>query len=273
MPYEHLKSRQLVHPHRLHGVRYALQAVLLPSLTDAVVVGEWTRQAALSQYGQLTAQRQSHTLMGRVGRERMTGHRHAFYLPADEDGDGYLDHLTIYAPVGLTATEQAALARLERLWAGSEQPEIGLALLGLYSVDGLREAHPWFRSARVWESVTPFVLTRHPKTYRDGYPKVNDRGEQVDGPEDQARREWTALRAVHPGLLELIAVEPIDGHTPHLTRRPLHWPEYRRQRSRGKGTSFGFACGLRLTFAAPVAGPIALGYGCHYGLGQFRPVD
>jgi CRISPR-associated protein Csb2 len=27
----------------------------------------------------------------------------------------------------------------------------------------------------------------------------------------------------------------------------------------------------KLTFAKPIAGPLALGFGCHYGLGMFKP--
>jgi CRISPR-associated protein Csb2 len=30
---------------------------------------------------------------------------------------------------------------------------------------------------------------------------------------------------------------------------------------------------LELEFTEPVAGPFALGYGCHFGLGQFMPLD
>lgn len=29
---------------------------------------------------------------------------------------------------------------------------------------------------------------------------------------------------------------------------------------------------LRLEFPTPIPGPLALGFGCHYGLGMFRPV-
>ncbi|HYF96284.1 MAG TPA: hypothetical protein VD969_29085 [Symbiobacteriaceae bacterium] len=38
--------------------------------------------------------------------------------------------------------------------------------------------------------MTPLVLSRFPKLYTVGTPKLNERGEQRDGPEDQARREW-----------------------------------------------------------------------------------
>ena len=34
------------------------------------------------------------------------------------------------------------------------------------------------------------------------------------------------------------------------------------------GPLFGY--GFEIEFAEPVQGPIALGYGCHFGLGQFH---
>ena len=30
----------------------------------------------------------------------LKGHHHAFYVPTDEDGDGRLDHLTVWTPGG-----------------------------------------------------------------------------------------------------------------------------------------------------------------------------
>ena len=33
-----------------------------------------------------------------------------------------------------------------------------------------------FGESKVWRSLTPFVSTRHPKTHRDGRPKLTDKG-------------------------------------------------------------------------------------------------
>ena len=52
----------------------------------------------------------------------------------------------------------------------------------------------------------------------------------------------------------------------HFTR----WLKFRRMRQKGnghRGDSGGY--GFRLIFKEPVRGPIVLGYGCHFGLGQF----
>ncbi|MFO0767833.1 MAG: hypothetical protein U0231_13835 [Nitrospiraceae bacterium] len=40
--------------------------------------------------------------------KRLINHRHAYYLPTDEDGDGRLDHLTVYAAGGFDPDERGA---------------------------------------------------------------------------------------------------------------------------------------------------------------------
>lgn len=249
----------------VQAARFALDGVPLPRLTDAVDVGDLARWTAMSQFRQVTGRPRSPLFSGRDDSGPLTGHRHAHYLPSDEDLDGRIDHLTIFAPAGLGPEEQAAIARMQRLWKGEHEPEVRLVLLGLFTAEGLAAAHPWCRPSAVWESATPFVLTRYPKQHRDGRPKLNERGEQADGPEDQLRK------SLDPTLPELESVEHIPAC--RLNGRSIRWLEFRRWRSRGGGTSTGFACGLRLRFAAPVAGPLTFGYARHYGLGQFRPVQ
>lgn len=61
----------------------------------------------------------------------------------------------------------------------------------------------------------------------------------------------------------VVELEPIRGERP--------WAAFRRLRSAGRGPAVAQGFGFRLGFAAPVAGPIAVGYGAHFGLGLFRP--
>mgnify|MGYP003428794747 FL=1 len=67
-------------------------------------------------------------------------------------------------------------------------------------------------------------------------------------------------------------VEPLDYAK--ISGKKVRWLEFRRFRNRGGGQladSRGF--GFEIVFAEPVRGPIALGYGCHFGLGQFVAVE
>lgn len=258
-------------PEQIHLVRYALDGKPLPLLTDALKVGEIARQAMLSHLGKVAnpdsaTSRSGHTDEGPV----LHQHRHPFCLPMDEDDDGHIDHLYIYVPEGFAPEELEALASLQKLWSWDE-PDRPLLLLGTLSLGDIRTGRGPWAPASTWSSVTPYVLTRYPKRHRDGRPKLNEFGEQKDGAEDQIRREWALRQAVDPTLPNLVAIEPQAHHT-LKNGRTLRWIQYRRWRQRGSGTTSGFACGFRLHFAAPVAGPIALGYACHFGLGQFRAV-
>ncbi len=58
----------------------------------------------------------------------------------------------------------------------------------------------------------------------------------------------------------------------HSWGRPVPWGAFRTVRARGGGrrsTAAGY--GFRLEFAEEVRGPIAVGYGAHFGLGTFTP--
>lgn len=259
-------------------VRYVLDANPLPLLTDAVKVGELARRAAMSWYGRLHDRAQSTALAGREeGAPLRAQHQHAFYLPTDEDGDGRLDHLTVYAPAGLSAGECRALGRVRALQElGNDRP-VHLLLVGMMGLPGLAASVPYWQAAATWESATPYLLTRHPKQHRDGTAKLTELGEQRDGPEDQIRREWALRREADPTLPELVGVErkaacTLRDEGSGAAIREIRWLQFRRWRSRGPQPSSGMAYGFTLRFAAPLAAPLALGYGCHFGLGQFRPV-
>jgi CRISPR-associated protein Csb2 len=48
--------------------------------------------------------------------------------------------------------------------------------------------------------------------------------------------------------------------------------EFQSQRFHGQGLRGGRSgTAFRLTFAEPISGPLALGYGAHFGLGLFVP--
>lgn len=266
---------------KIQAVRYALDSKPLPAITTAFDVGDVARQAIMSLHGNHGTP--SWRFSGRGASGHLTGgHRHAFYLATDDDDDGRIDHLTVWSPTPFSDDELEALGRLRRLWDGRRELEIDLMMLGSFTTEQLVKHDPggYFGPAQRWESVTPYMLTRHPKRYRDGRPKVNEHGQQVDGPEDQIRREWDLRRLQEPSLPELEAISPKAHHAVgyRLRRdggdgpRRIRWLEYRRRRRGGGQPAMQQGLGFTLEFAAPVPGPLALGYGCHFGLGLFRPV-
>jgi len=54
-------------------------------------------------------------------------------------------------------------------------------------------------------------------------------------------------------------------------RTPVHFHRFRSKRGLVQPDRRGSF--WRLTFADPITGPPALGFGCHFGLGLFRPAE
>lgn len=175
------------------------------------------------------------------------GHRHAFYLPLDEDGDGRLDHLLVFAAEPFDKSELKALDILTSVWQPDRRPDVRLVLVSLSS------EIPALRSTR-WVSATPFVISRH---YRKG------RGAFADWLNGEIRKECSFHG--FPAELDVRWI-PHTLHTGH----PIRWTEFIR-RKKGELPLHGYGC--TLIFKEPVAGPMALGAGCHFGLGLFVPMS
>ncbi len=244
---------------RVSVVRYAMHSPVLPTVLDTIKVGDLARRAAMAQYGRHHSKEASPVLSGKdkAGRP-LQGHQHAFYLPMDEDKDGWLDHLTVWAPKGLGEGEQEALASLSVLNPGGGRPPLRIVLLGSGIETDLRDSI--FDRSQVWRSVTPFVLVRHPKLR--GKEDGGSPRRLVDGPMDQVKLE---LR--RRGFPEPAAVEPLSQA--NVGGRVLPWVAFYRWRARGSTT--GIPGGFRLRFSEPVQGPLCIGFGAHFGLGLFAP--
>lgn len=236
--------------------RYAIRSAVLPRVHEALAIGERLRTSAMSQSkavcGDATQVFSGHG-------NSASGHRHAMYLSSSEDPEkasrGFIDHLLIVASAGFEEHDVLALQRLRRLW-GRSGHDIELVLVGL----GHASDYGGFKAPRssllaeslVWESVTPFVPTRHPKTVR---------GVEVDSIADQITRNCEQLVGVAPQ-----SVSPVGNMA--------SWARFRRRRRDGGGSRGpDRAFGARLVFDRPVRGPIALGYGAHFGLGLFAAIN
>ncbi len=263
--------------------RFSLDAPVLPLVTQTVVVAEAFRTGLLRSYQAVVrrrlglpreatrkthAQLRSRTLSGKEGSRMVRGsHDHAYYLPADEDGDGRIDHVSVVAAGGLSADEVAALDRQRRLPLG--EAELRMLLVGLGHQEDFR--CPLFGPARVWESATPFVVTRH----------VKSRGQKKDPPEchgPEGRKPF-AVRVLREELVRLrsrcpdvpsaadVGIDLLERIGRGVVFRPL---EFHRSRDRHGADGMQRATiGVRLTFPHEVCGPLCLGYAAHFGLGLF----
>ena len=209
-------------------------------------------------------------------------HNHAFYLPTDEDGDGRIDHVTIYAAGRFSRDDVSALDQLRTLSFGKEAEadddgiESGrrrtthrLLLIGLAREKSI--AASVFGPSTVWESATPYIAFRHLKT----------RGKKRD---EQAFMQREAL----PQFMIHVLAEDWNQRddlaklpTPSIEFLPdpltaIGWRyrslQFQRARRRSRDDGYTRPLGaFRLTFAGEIAGPICLGYSCHFGMGLFRP--
>lgn len=217
-------------------------------------------------------------------------HEHAFYTPTDEDHDGRIDQVTIFAAGRFSRDDVSALDLLRSLSFGKEGEgdEDGaqsrkrrtthrLLLVGL---DTDKAPHAGlFSRALVWESATPYIAFRHLK--KNGRKRDSrDFATREAMPEFMVhvfREDWEQRSDLkhlpRPEKIEYVA-NPNDS----AERNGLGWRyrslEFRRARNRRGDDGYSRPFGaFRLTFPEPVGGPISLGYGCHFGMGVFRPAN
>lgn len=251
----------------------SVQADVRPRLVDSLYIADYMRKALMSLSGHDNDGVPSKTFSGKSeDGQPLNGHQHAFFLPVDDDNDGRIESLVVYAPKGFSGLDQVAMGRLRKLWQHGGRPGLFPVLVGtglpedFGGLDTAKGQSPVLAEACIWESRTPFVLMRHPKVRRNGEPKLREDGTWIDGPEDQLRVEIDRRGLPHPENIEWLQ------HTKSRGKK-LFWRSFARVRSGGSGAFAGGGYGFRLVFPMPVRGPIALGYGCHFGLGQFTAVN
>ena len=251
--------------------RYLVAGRPLPRIEDAVKIGEVMRLAALSKFGwntdEATGKRQPRAPWQISGRDqgnrplRDPTHPHAFWLPEDADDDGWIDHVVVYVAGGMDRNVRSRLDRITRIWLGERQsrPRAGddpgvdewrLALEGFGRRKDFEGGSRILASSRRWRSLTPFLAPGHLK-------RAGHAGEV---------RRLLRRRGYDTEGVAVTERDEIDvGGTP---RRALHFHRFRSQRGERQLDSSGAL--LEIEFPEEVRGPLALGYGSHFGLGMFE---
>lgn len=236
---------------RFYEARFALYSPVLPRVVDTVKLAERVRRKLMGIHRKVMGDDPALVSLKFSGKgpdgSPAEGHRHAYYLPLDEDGDGRIDHLIVRVGEPLDGEELAALDRLRSVWQSDGRPDIELVLEALTGEVGATRA-------RRWVTATPFVTNRH---YR------RRRGPLDAWIDDEIRR---ACR-LH-GLPEPVEIAP-QAHT-ETGGHAVRWMEFTRNRA-GMAPLRGH--GRALTFAEPVRGPFAIGALAHFGLGLFVPEE
>lgn len=258
---------------------------VLPRLTRCAPQGGVLHRALAARL----AGRQSVVLLGARAKEPIpTNHRHAHLLPLDDirgqklagavRAPGQIRHFLLWADLGFDNDALAELRSLKRLDressdGGSSVAEEalfvtmtlqgGAAELRRFGLDG-KQLRNLLGPSRDFESVTPYVPARHLKPR---YALVDDVRREIGhrasilapGLEGAALEEW----------LGAIQVEELDREVA-LRKRLREFSTRRSERSPRPPTGRFF--GIRIRFPAEIRGPVALGYGSHWGLGLFEAV-
>jgi len=246
--------------------RFALTAKVPPGITQSLSLAERFHQA-LCKHLDGTASR-ALTGVDTDGKP-LTGNAHAYFLP-ESDPHGYVTHLTIHAPCGFSPDDTRALSRLRKVWSiEGKGAEIEVILLATGQAADFDPASPFFRPARTWRSLTPFVPVRHAKATRTGIPKRDSaNGLQIGSPEHDCLRLLSLIRQEEP----LPRVRNL-GNRLEIGLRSIPALDYQRQRRSGGGTRGDHrGIALELSFEEPTILPFGLGYAAHFGLGLFAPV-
>jgi CRISPR-associated protein Csb2 len=250
-----------------------------PRIEEAVKIGEVFRQALMARIGtSVPATISGRDEHGKPLRDPV--HCHAFFLPEDDDRDGSIDHLVLYARDGLERSVRRAIENLRRLWIADPQArrsddprsdenedeeqgrqEWRLALEGFGHPSSFSDSD-LLRCSKSWVSVTPYL--------RPWYAKLRPpEAETAKMAEEECRRRGLPIVEAEfdPDGTDFGRSIAVAGSK----RNVLHFHRFRSRRGLAQPDRSGAA--LRLTFAEPIEGPLAFGFGCHYGLGLFRAID
>lgn len=274
---------------KMQVVRYALDSSVLPLLTDTLRVAEAARFNLMGIYGRQTMKDgikgKSRSFSGKEeDGTRVLTHGHCFYLPTDEDHDGRIDHLTLFAADGFDPAELKALDRLRELKSRDREDSGHPLQTILLGVGCTSEFSPGpLKPSKTWISVSPFLAPGHPKT----------RGPKWDTEDGAAHPQRFLLNQLRKELLRwhertnpsfdfdaiqfrLLCDEhgstrrwnPVSGS---WEQRALQFRRFRQKAGDDGGRRLaGF---FLIEFPVQVSGPVALGYSSHFGMGLFLPLN
>lgn len=241
--------------------RFALYYKPLPRIEDAVRVGELLRSEVMEYARNLVGSERVPSELSGHGLGNDNKHAHAFWLP-DPNRQGEISHLVVHAPGGLSDDSVRVLATIKQLRREGERLRVMLEGLGNSSL--FDKLTPLTGKSRVWRSVTPYLHPWHLKKAEMRSPQALHAAIL-----EQLRREWKARGGEQPEIIDVKELPSVEFGGRHL--RPLQFHRFRRKRNLVQPDTLGRL--IELTFDAPVPGPLALGFGCHFGLGVFKAVE
>ena len=247
--------------------RYAIASTVAPSITQAISIGDRVHDALCKWSDQGKGRASVFTGLDANGKPLAAQHQHAHIFCEANGPRDSVTHITIWAEMGFDEEACLALRRLNKVW-GHGGHDIRLVLQGIGQLGDFADC-ALVRPAKIWRSITPFVSTRHAKIFRDGRPKIDEaNGWQIGS----AGHDLQRLLALHGhGMDAKIQQRERPYQFGERSLRSLQFQTGRKGGAGCRGHDSGNA--FTITFPDKRPGPFALGYGAHFGLGLFIPVE
>ena len=207
----------------------------------------------------------------------MTAHGHAHFLAESygQDSRGRITHLNVFAPCGFNEEDQSVLASFRKMY-GSGGHDLQLVLVGFGNptdfggMDLRNGLSPVLATSSVWTSRTPFVATDHLRIRRSETRSPKQYAKAVQRELDRIVRRELERR---PWLADFARDVKIETTPGYCSLWNGNFVAEVSQAADKRWWSVFFRKWLRLSLNVsrkPVAGPIVLGYGSHFGLGLFE---
>ncbi|BFU93802.1 MAG: hypothetical protein NTNFB02_05240 [Nitrospira sp.] len=242
--------------------RFMLYGKPLPRIEDAVRIGETLRLATMGRAKQLLGE---HAIPCELSGHELGApnqHAHAFWL-SDSNERGEIEHVLVHAPGGFSSEALHVLTALQQIKRHEGEP-LRLMLEGFDTASRFNRVTPLTGDSAIWRSVTPYLHPWHLKK-----PEMRTSEAAAAAILGQLQREWHQRGIDLPKIIEVNELAFIRHGGRAI--RSLHFHRFRRKNGLVQPDTRGRL--LELRFEQSVRGPIALGYACHFGLGQFVAVD
>lgn len=242
--------------------RFMIYGKPLPRLEDAIRFGESMRLAGMGRAKQLLGEHAIPCELSGHELDSPNHHAHAFWL-SDPNKRGEIEHVLVHAPGGFSCEAIRVLTALQQVRRDEGDP-LRLMLEGFGTASLFDKGTALTSESAVWRSVTPYL---HPWFLKK--PEMRTPEAAAAAIFGQLQREWRQRGNDLPKIIEVNELAFIRQGS--RTLRSMHFHRFRRKSGLVQPDTRGRL--LELRFEQSVRGPIALGYGCHFGLGQFVAVD
>jgi len=129
----HSRNHWLRKPHGYSVASFRIVSSSRPLIAYSLPFAEQVRRALIRNR---VVTSHSEAITGKtVAGMPLEGHEHAHYFATDEDGDGWLEHVTFYCPRGFDEADVEALRSLRTIYRHANRPEVRMILIGLSGVE------------------------------------------------------------------------------------------------------------------------------------------